>query len=173
MALAFMLLHDRSSVRWSAASPSCSSAASGFGLFIDEIGKFVTADYDYFWEPTAALIYLVVIGLGLFADVLQRRHPRDPAEYLAAAADQAVAGLAGGFSARETATRARWYLTRAGDVPGADEVRALLDSVEHDADELPDPSARVPLGRRRVPLAGAGALGPVGHRRGPASPRPS
>lgn len=113
-------------------------AGVGFGLFIDEIGKFVTADYDYFWEPTAALIYLVVIGLGLFADVLQRRHPREPAEFLAAAADQAVAGLAGGFSARER-TRARWYLSRAGDVPGADEVRALLDAVEHDAVELPDP----------------------------------
>lgn len=113
-------------------------AGVGFGLFIDEIGKFVTADYDYFWEPTAALIYLVVIGLGLFADVLQRRHPRSPAEFLAAAADQAVAGLAGGFSTRER-TRARWYLSRAGDAPGADEVRALLDSVEHDAAEVPDP----------------------------------
>ncbi|WP_421733692.1 hypothetical protein [Cellulomonas sp.] len=110
----------------------------GFGLFIDEVGKFVTSDYDYFWEPTAALIYLVVIALGLFADVLQRRHPRDPAEFLAAAADQAVAGLAGGFSARER-TRARWYLSRAGDAPGADEVGALLDAVEHDAVEVPDP----------------------------------
>ena len=113
-------------------------AGVGFGLFIDEIGKFVTSDYDYFWEPAAALIYLVVIGLGLFADILQRRHPRDPAEYLAAAADQAVAGLAGGFSARER-IRARSYLERAGDAPGADEVRALLASVEHDAQELPDP----------------------------------
>ncbi|NUU19621.1 hypothetical protein HP550_20455 [Cellulomonas humilata] len=110
----------------------------GFGLFIDEVGKFVTSDYDYFWEPTAALIYLVVIALGLFADVLQRRHPRDPAEFLAAAADQAVAGLAGGFSARER-TRARWYLSRAGDAPGADAVGALLDAVEHDAVEVPDP----------------------------------
>ena len=113
-------------------------AGVGFGLFIDEIGKFVTSDYDYFWEPTAALIYLVVLALGLFADVLQRRHPRDPAEFLAAAADQAVAGLAGGFSRRER-QRARWYLSRAGDVPGADEIRRLLDTVEHDADELPDP----------------------------------
>jgi hypothetical protein len=113
-------------------------AGVGFGLFIDEIGKFVTSDYDYFWEPTAALIYLVVIGLGLFADVLQRRHPRDPAEFLAAAADQAVAGLAGGFSRRER-LRARWYLSRAGDIPGADEVRRLLDTVEHDAAEVPDP----------------------------------
>ena len=113
-------------------------AGVGFGLFVDEIGKFVTSDYDYFCEPTAALIYVAVLGLGLFAELLHRRRPRDPPESLAAAVDQAVAGLAGGFSARER-TRAHWYLERAGDVPGAAEVRALLEAVEHDADELPDP----------------------------------
>ena len=142
-------------------------AGIGFGLFIDEIGKFVTADYDYFWEPTAALIYLVVIGLGLFADVLQRRHPRDPAEYLAAAADQAVAGLAGGFSARER-TRARWYLTRAGDVPGADAGARPARRRGARRRRGPRPRRRrVPLGRRRVPLARARPVGPVGHRRRP------
>ena len=139
----------------------------GFGLFVDEVGKFVTADNDYFYEPTAALIYAVVVGLVLLAEVLHGRRPHDPREYLAGAVDHAVAGVAGGFTP-VTRDRARSLADRAGGVPGAAEVRALLDAVVDDPDELPNPIATVSAAvvrasqglaaRRWVPWATVGLL---------------
>jgi hypothetical protein len=114
----------------------------GFGLFIDEIGKFVTSDNDYFYEPTASLIYVVLVVLVLLGETIHGRRARDPHETLAAAADLAVSGLAGGFSHRAR-RQARELADAAGDVRGAAEVRALLDVVEDDARELPDPISAV------------------------------
>jgi hypothetical protein len=50
----------------------------GFGWFIDEIGKFITTDYDYFFQPAFSLIYIVFILLFLVYWVLEREIPQDP-----------------------------------------------------------------------------------------------
>ncbi|HEY6316650.1 MAG TPA: hypothetical protein VI462_02030 [Acidimicrobiia bacterium] len=34
---------------------------AGFGWFVDELGKYITRDVDYFFKPTLALIYVIFV----------------------------------------------------------------------------------------------------------------
>lgn len=139
MALAIMLL--LSYVGPAPRSLGAVLGGVGFGLFIDEVGKFVTADNDYFYAPTAAIIYLVTVLLVLVVEALHGRRAHHPAEYLAVAADRLTAGLAGGFTptARE---EARTLAARGTGEPGADLVARLIDAVPDDDTDVPDPVRR-------------------------------
>jgi hypothetical protein len=53
----------------------------GFGTFIDEVGKFVTKDNDYFFEPAFSLMYVVFVALVLISNAILRRL-YTPDEYL-------------------------------------------------------------------------------------------
>lgn len=74
----------------------------GFGLFWDELGKFITQDNDYFYKPTVGLIYLSFIAIYLITRYVIRRsyHPQD---YLANAIDLAMDGAIGELDPREYA----------------------------------------------------------------------
>src|SRR5919202_461954 len=60
---------------------------AGFGTFIDELGKFLTSDNDYFFKPTAALIYVVFVFFFLIARQLRSGGRLSPVEGLANAVD--------------------------------------------------------------------------------------
>lgn len=47
----------------------------GFGIFIDEIGKFITKDNNYFYQPAIGIIYAIFIILYLAFNFLSRTRP--------------------------------------------------------------------------------------------------
>ncbi len=54
----------------------------GFGLFVDEIGKFVTKDNNYFYQPAVALVYCVFVVIYLVFNYLNKKPISTDTEYL-------------------------------------------------------------------------------------------
>src|SRR5215469_7510294 len=44
----------------------------GFGTFIDELGKFITSDNNYFFKPAIAIVYIIFVLLFAFSWLLER-----------------------------------------------------------------------------------------------------
>ena len=57
----------------------------GFGTFIDEVGKFVTADNDYFFEPAIAIMYGTLASAYVIARWIEQRTRPAPVDHLATA----------------------------------------------------------------------------------------
>jgi uncharacterized membrane protein len=70
-------------------------AGLGFGTFIDEIGKFVTADNNYFYRPAIALIYGLFVVAFLVARAFVGRRRLTQSEALANALDLLEGALEG------------------------------------------------------------------------------
>jgi hypothetical protein len=88
--LALLLFIDRPVQRVAALA-----AGIGFGIFIDEIGKFVTSNNDYFFQPAIALIYVIFVGLFLVLRTVMATPRLDARQSLANAMDLLEEGLDG------------------------------------------------------------------------------
>ena len=114
--------------------PAAVLGGAGFGFFIDEIGKFVTSDNDYFFKPSAGMIYIafVLIYLGLW--LVRQRRGFAPAEYVANALELFAAGAADRLYESEQ-RGALQLLAEAGAQPRVPQLRALIANTP----TVPDP----------------------------------
>ncbi len=55
---------------------------AGFGTFIDEVGKFVTKDNDYFFEPSVAIMYMIFVLIVLSIHMIRSGWTFTEKEYL-------------------------------------------------------------------------------------------
>jgi hypothetical protein len=130
--------------------PAAVLGGIGFGFFIDELGKFITADNNYFYRPAAALIYLVFIALFLISRALQRRPGLSAAEDLANAIDLLSDAARNGLDER-TRRRALTMLARAErEEPAAARVRALIEALPVHPPSSPGTMGRAVATARRM-----------------------
>ncbi len=119
----------------------------GFGFFIDELGKFITQDNNYFFKPAAGVIYAVFVVLFLISRWLQRRGPLSAPERVRNATE-----LVGKSAQRNYTAADRQRVLDLLD--GVDERQPLAEPLRRLASELEVEPERPP-GR----LAGLAARG--------------
>jgi hypothetical protein len=74
---------------------------AGFGAFIDELGKFITSDNNYFYQPAVAMIYVVFVLLFIAGERLTTDSHPTPDEHLAQALDVITSATIEGYPKRD------------------------------------------------------------------------
>jgi hypothetical protein len=115
---------------------------AGFGLFVDELGKFVTADNDYFFQPTIALIYGLLVVLFLVFRAIERRSLSHD-ELLANAADMLREVVMGGATEAEIGRTLGLLARSQAEGPLADGLREALRGAVRARESRPPRIARV------------------------------
>ncbi len=131
IALAILLSLLGRRARW----PAALIGGIGFGFFIDELGKFITADNNYFFKPAAGLIYLIFIALFLISRAYQRHRGLNESERVRNAIE--LIGEATLGPLREGSRRRALALLAA--VPASNQLRAPLLGLLEGLDATPDP----------------------------------
>lgn len=138
----------------------------GVGLFIDEVGKFITRSNDYFFPAAAPIIYVVFLLTVLLYLQVRRPSTRAPRAELYRALDSLGELLDGDLEPHERAQLIRRLRsiahqpTRTAQPALAQLARALLDFLDHDTVPVVDGAPRfVRRWRRRLRLFGRRWIG--------------
>jgi hypothetical protein len=111
----------------------------GFGIFIDELGKFITSDNDYFFRPTIGIIYAIFIILYLLINFLGRYDRLSKREYELNALEQFEEAVLRDMDEVEK-SQIKALLRRADHrSPVTQELVQLLDRIE----TVPTPEPRI------------------------------
>ena len=102
----------------------------GFGLFIDEVGKFVTRDIDYFFKPAVALIYITFVLIFLAARSIESGRKYSNQEYLMNAMQELGAAMLHGVDNYHREHFSNYLEKSRLDSQLADVVRGWLSQVE-------------------------------------------
>ena len=123
----FMLFLGRSS-RWLASL----FAGIGFGLFIDEVGKFLTQDNNYFFKPAAAVMYLFIVLVYVISAFLVRRRALSDRELVVNSLKMMQEMAADNLDAYEAAEMRRMLAAASSTEPLRDPLVDLLENVNRE-----------------------------------------
>lgn len=103
---------------------------AGFGIFIDEVGKFITRDTNYFFRPAIGIIYAIFVGLYLIFNFLGRRERLTSQEYQLNALMQLEEAVRYDMDSHEKAAVARLLAQADQNSPMTKQLQQFLDSVK-------------------------------------------
>ncbi len=102
----------------------------GFGTFIDEVGKFVTRDNDYFFKPAVAIIYITFILVFIAIRAIQSGRSYTRNEYLINALGEMQEGVLHDLD-EEGKNRTLYYLSKSDPMePIVPELRNLVSNIK-------------------------------------------
>lgn len=109
----------------------------GFGVFIDELGKFITEDNNYFFQPTIGLIYAIFVILYLVFNFLTKDQPLSSREYQLNAIAQLEEAIAFDMDAGEKRQVIELLAKADPHSNITKELKRLVETIEISGDEKP------------------------------------
>ncbi|MDB5181713.1 MAG: putative rane protein, partial [Candidatus Saccharibacteria bacterium] len=102
----------------------------GFGFFIDEIGKFITSDNDYFFRPAIGMIYAIFVILYLTFNFLSRDQRLSSREYQLNALVQLEEAIVHDMDPTEKERALKLLLKADHRSPVTRQLQALVENVD-------------------------------------------
>ena len=115
--------------RW-AIKASALLSGIGIGLFIDEVGKFITQSNDYFFPPALSLIYgFILLNVFVYLSYFRRPHQEDPRKAMYHAFEGLQDALDGELDTEEAARiEAQLAIAKQSD---RDEIVSLANAISN------------------------------------------